>query len=452
MSDRLITYHIRLTIGLVVFLASLVAITVIGEVDVATTGVGRVVPDGQVKAIQSFETGTVEHIAVREGARVGAGDLLLQLDTKDALADVRRLETELAIAQVEFARLKATIDYERSEPFAPPDGSPQYAVELSAQLMRNQISEIAGSLSQIDSEIREKEAFIVSTRAQIDKYKALRPLVQERESMRRQLLARDAVSRLTYLEDKERLVTLEGDLSTQESRLDEAQAALESLRERRRNTALKFRTDRLTEFVEVQRRTLTLAQEHSKAVERLRRHTIRAPIDGVVQDLTVYTVGGVVTPSDSLMTLVPLGSKLIVEAYVANKDVGFVQPGQKAEIKVTTFDYRRYGIVNGSVISVSRDAVRAGGDSATGKSQTSATRTQSDRIGELKKLNPALEEGPIFRIEVALDQAVMKIDGRDTELTSGMSVELNILTARRRIYEFFLAPFQTYQDQVFRQR
>src|SRR5215510_2763096 len=145
--------HLRLLLGLATFLAALIAVAVIGEVDIATKAIGRLIPDGQVKVIQTFETGYIADILVREGAQVQAGDVLLRLDPTDAIADEQRIATDLAVARVEFARLKATIDYERGEPFSPPEGSPQYAIELSENLMRNQINEITGSIAEIDSQI-----------------------------------------------------------------------------------------------------------------------------------------------------------------------------------------------------------------------------------------------------------------------------------------------------------
>jgi hemolysin D len=445
--------HIRLTAALWGFLIIIIAVSVIGEVDVTATGFGRIIPDGKVKVIQSFETGLVEQIAVDDGSRVTSGDLLIQLETKDARADERRVGTELAIMRVEFARLQATIDYEKEIPFVPPEGSPQYAVLLSEALMRNQISELTALIAQIDSDIREKEALVASTLIAIKKNTELLPIQQEREEMRGRLVAKNVTPRLVYLDDKEKLTTLEMDLAAQQSRLNEVQAALSSLREKRKNTILGFKSARLTEFVETQRRMLTLSEDYAKAAERLRRHTIVAPISGTVQDSSIHTIGGVVTPSESLMTIVPLESKLIVEVLIPNKDIGFVQVGQSAELAVTTFDYRYYGTITGRVRSISKDAVK--NDTNSTRNQIRPTKTQidtSDKMAELKKLMPALDEGPIFRGEITLDETAISINGNDIDLTPGMTVDVNILITRRRIIDFFLAPFRTYQSTAFRQR
>jgi len=443
--------HLRLLLGLATFLAALIAVAVIGEVDIATKALGRLIPDGQVKVIQSFETGYIAEILVREGGRVEAGDVLVRLDTRDALAEEQHIATDLAVARVEFARLKATIDYERNVPFSPPEDSPQYAVELSEYLMRNQISEITGTISELDANIGEKEALIVTIRALIKKFKELLPVIQERESMFGKLLNTQAGSRLNYLDEKEKLINLQGNLWEQEGKLNETEASLVSLREKRRNTLLKFRSDRLAEIVECQRKMLTLEQDSRKAQERLRRHAVVAPISGFVQDLTIYTIGAVVSQGDSLMTIVPSESKLMVEAFVPHTDVGYVEVGQGAEIRVTTFDYRLYGTINGKVGSISRDAAREAYSTIKSLNPGPLAKAMSDRLADMKKLDASLQQGPVFRIEISLDKTTMNIDGHDTQLTPGMTVEANILVGRRRIVDFFLEPFQTYRYEAFRQ-
>jgi hemolysin D len=438
--------HARLTMGTLALVGTAIVVSIVAEVDIAATGIGRLIPDGQAKIVQSFETGFVSEILVDDGSRVEAGDILIRLDTRDAAADERRVRTDLAVAQVELARLKATIDYDKEEPFAPPPGSPDYAIMASESLMRNQINELNAAIAQIDADIQEKEATVASTLIAIRKDQELLPIQREREEMRARLMAKDVMPRLTYLDDKEKLVTLEMDLAAQKSKLNEVQAALESLRQKRSNLILKFRSDRMTELVEAQRKALTVAENYAKAEESLRRHTIVAPISGTIQDSIIHTVGGVVTLTDNLMTIVPTDSKLIVEALIANKDIGFVQVGQAAELKITTFDYRLYGTVTGRVRMLSRDTIN------NEPSSTKNKLVKPTKTAELKKLVPAIDEGPIFRAEIVLDQTMMRVDGKDTELSSGMTVEVNILTSRRRIIDFFLAPFRSYQSDAFRER
>jgi membrane fusion protein, hemolysin D len=423
----------RLTFGMAAFVAVLAAVGILGEVDIATKAVGRFVPDEQVKVVQALETGYITEIAVREASRVKAGEVLLRLDTTDALADEQRTATDLAVARVEFARLKATIDYEQGVPFSPPEGSPQYAIDFSTHLMRNQISEITSAVAEIDSSIREKEALIVTTRALIKKYAELVPVLQERENMQTRLLGAQATSRLSYLDERE------------------TEAALDTLRDRRRNVLLKFRSDRLAEIVEMQRKMLGLEQDYRKAQERLKRHDVLAPIDGTVQDLTIYTIGAVVSQGDSLMTIVPADANLIVEAYVPHTDIGYVETGQDADVRVTTFDYRIYGSVKGKVVNVSRDATRDSYTTIKSLNPGPLSKTLTDRIADVKKVDASLQQGPIFRVQISLEKTTMNIDGHDTQLTSGMTVEANILVGHRRIIDFFLEPFQTYRYEAFRQ-
>jgi membrane fusion protein, hemolysin D len=438
--------HIRLTLIMCSFVGTLLFASIIGEVDIAVKGIGRLIPDGQVKAVQSYETGTIVEILVREGASVKAGDVLIRLDPTEALADEQRTASDLATARVEFARLKATVDYEQGAKYDPPPDSPQHLVIASELLMRNQINGLITTVAEIDANIREKEAYCTEIASVTQKYKELLPILREREKARGELLKTNAVSRLIYLDDKERLLTMLGDLQIYEAKLVEAQNSLQSLRERRQNTILQFRTDRLTEFVEAQRKMLALMQDYSKTQERLRRHTILAPIDGTVQDMTIYTIGGVIKSGDRLVTIVPKETKLIAEAFVSTKDVGFVATGQNADIRISAFDYRIYGSIKGKVTSLSRDAATI---DASSKYQPVAAAT-TPTLAQPSSLTQ--QYVPVFRAEITPERTSMVIDGQNTILSSGLSVEANILVARRRVIDFFLEPFQTYRYDAFRQR
>jgi hemolysin D len=437
--------HFKLTFGLWSFLLAMIVAATVGRVDIAAKAVGRVAPDGQVKSVQTFEAGTIAEILVREGEVVQAGALLVRLDTSDAAADMQRLTIEMAVARVEYARLKATVAFETGAVFDPPADSPPNLRDASAQFMRSQIDQILTTVSGIDANILEKEAAIVSAQALLDKNRELLPILQERESARSMLLKKEAVSRLTYLDDKERLVNLEGDLRVQEAKLLELNGGLASLRENRRNVVARFLADRGAELVEAQRKVLSLEQDLAKAREKHKRHFITAPIDGTVQDLTVYTLGGVTRMGERLMTIVPVESKLVIDALVSNRDIGLVEVGQEAEIRVTAFDYRRYGTVRGRLINVARDAM-----SQDQLNQLGLGKSTTERAADTRSSGPPFD-GPHFRVQLALDAITIDVDGETEKLTAGMTVEANVLVGRRRIIDFFLEAIQSYRQDAFRQ-
>lgn len=149
---------------------------------------------------------------------------------------------------------------------------------------------------------------------------------------------------------------------------------------------------------------------------------LAAPVDGVVQQLAVHTVGGVVTPAQTLLTLVPVGQKLLVEAIVDNQDIGFIKEGQAAEIKVETFPFTRYGTLHGTIVEVSNDA------------------KQDDKLGL------------IFTAEVSLPQDTMRIDDRLIHLTPGMAVTAEIKTGRRRLISYLLSPLIQHVNESMHER
>src|ERR1700720_1304800 len=148
-----------------------------------------------------------------------------------------------------------------------------------------------------------------------------------------------------------------GHLGVQKSRLQESEAAIAATVETRAQTVAEFRRTLLDELNKAEAKAAGLVHDVAKAEQRAEFQTLTAPVDGVVQQLAVHTVGGVVTPAQVLLVLVPQESQLEIEAMVSNRDIGFVHPGQDAEIKVDTFTFTRYGLLHGKGLSVSRDAI-----------------------------------------------------------------------------------------------
>ncbi len=218
---------------------------------------------------------------------------------------------------------------------------------------------------------------------------------------------------MSLLELQQDLVGTEHELQVQESRLAEAGAALAALAESRRQAEAEFRRSLWEARAQAESQAADLGHELTAAAQRLARQRLLAPLDGTVQELAITTVGGVVTPAQTLMVVVPAASRLEIEAFVPNRDIGFVREGQAAEIKVEAFTFTRYGLVHGTVSHVSQDA--------------------------LSRDTPA---GPelVYAARVALDRAEMEIDGAPVALGPGMAVTVEIRTGRRRVLDYLLSP------------
>jgi len=314
---------------------------------------------------------------------------------------------------------------------------------MHRQFLISQRAEQNAKLSEIERQQGQKEAERATTSASVAKLQATIPVLQERVDIRKNLLEKALVSKITYLSEFQDLVGLQQDLVVQQSRLREADAAIALLKETRERTAAEYRRTTFDALAKAEQKVASAAQEVVKAERRTKLQHLTAPVDGVVQQLAVHTVGGVVTPAQALAVLVPSDSHLEIEAMLSNRDIGFVHPGQKTEIKVDTFNFTRYGLLHGDVLSVSTDAItrdrQQGGsnDRASGAAQSS-----SEPKGQ------ELE----YAARISLDRTHMQVEDKLVKLGPGMAVTVEIKTGTRRIISYLLSPLARYKQESLRER
>ena len=269
------------------------------------------------------------------------------------------------------------------------------------------------------------------------------PVVQERTDIRKLLFDHQTGSKVNYLEALQVLIENRKELEVQKSRLREADAALAAATQAHAQAQSEYRRTLFSDLAESERKAAGLAHDLDKASERTRLQLLTAPVGGVVQQLAVHTIGGVVTPAQTLLVLVPLESHLEVEAMISNRDIGFVSAGQDAEIKIDTFNFTRYGLLHGHVLNVSTDAI------------THDRREEATRDGP-----PATEKSTsepkgqelVYAARVALDRTQMQIEGKSVPLGPGMAVTVEIRTGTRRIISYLLSPLLKYQQESLRER
>ncbi len=207
-------------------------------------------------------------------------------------------------------------------------------------------------IEEINQQESQKEAERATIRATINKLNETIPLAEERLNLRRYLYDRELGSKLVYLSEYQDLVGLQQDLLVQRSRHGEADAAVAALVETRSKLVAAYQRTVLDELTKAEQKAAGLAQDVVKAVQRAQYQVLVAPVDGTVQQLSVHTAGGVVTPAQELMVVVPADSGLEIEAMVSNRDIGFVRAGQDVEVKIDTFNFTRYGLIHGKVLSI----------------------------------------------------------------------------------------------------
>jgi hemolysin D len=289
----------------------------------------------------------------------------------------------------------------------------------------------------------QKEAELATTGATIHKLETIIPVIQSRVDIRKTLVEKELGSKLTYFEVFQLLVEQQEELVVQTSHLHETEAAIAAIRETRSQAAAEYRHTVSDDLAKAEQKASGLAQDLIKAEQRTRLQQLTAPVDGVVQQLAVHTVGGVVTPAQQLLVVVPSESRLEIEAMVSNSDIGFVHAGQDAEIKVDTFNFTRYGLLHGKVLSVSQDAViRDRPQDRSGERALGTTNETSEPKGQ--ELN--------YSARISLDRTEMRIDDRMVNLSPGMAVTVEIKTGSRTILSYLLSPLHRYRQETLRER
>ncbi|KWV59694.1 hemolysin secretion protein D [Bradyrhizobium macuxiense] len=417
----------------------------VGTVDIVATAPGKIVPSGRTKVIQPFETGVVRAIHVRDGQKVRAGEVLIELDPTMTDAERDHLKSDLLSSQMEVARLRAAVSGESdpAEAFVPPESASPSMIEMNRQLLISQVAEHQGKLAALDRQIKQKEAERESTKAAIAKLEATIPILSQKVEIRKYLYDKNLGSKIVWLTDYQELTGLQQEVLVQKSHLQEAEAAMAALVETRAQTAAEYRRARFEELAKAQEKAAGQAQDVIKAEKRAKLQVLQAPVDGVVQQLSVHTIGGVVTPAEPLLVVVPLDSRLEIEAMVSNRDIGFVHEGQSAEIKVDTFNFTRYGLLHGEVINVSQDAItRDKSQEKSGDKVRGAEVSSSEPKGQ--ELN--------YAARVSLDRMQMQVEDRLVNLSPGMAVTIEIKTGSRRIISYLLSPIIKYKQEMFRER
>jgi hemolysin D len=429
---------------IIAFFLAAVLWACLGEVDIVATAPGKIVPTGRVKVIQPFEIGVVRAINVEEGQAVKAGQVLVELDPTINAAERDRSAKELLAARLDAARLRAALASDPDKAFAAPEGAPAAQAALQRQLLASQLAEQRAKLANLDRQLAQAEANRIAVQATVAKLEAAIPLLRQRMEARKYLAEKEVGSKLQYLEIQQDLVEHEHEQKVQQARLAEAQAQQAALTEQRRQTEAEYRRQTLADLTQAEQKAASLAEELVKAEQRQQLQRLVAPVDGTVQQLAIHTVGGVVQPAQQLMVVVPAESHLEIEAMVGNKDIGFVAQGQPAAIKVETFNFTKYGLLHGTVLSLSQDAVTrdaAEGDAGADKPRAAAADPGAPKGQQL-----------VYAARVSLDRTEMLVEGRPVNLGPGMAVTVEIKTGTRRVIEYLLSPLLRYGHEAIRER
>lgn len=295
-------------------------------------------------------------------------------------------------------------------------------MNLQRALLTQSIAEQRSKVATIDQQLARRRADAQSTEQVLEKLRKTLPLVTQRAESVKKLSESNLIAKNTYLEIEQERIEAEQDLAAQQSALVSTNAAMAELMEQRLLALAEARRMAYEKVEVLGARVSSQQQELIKARDIASNQILVSPVEGIVQQLKMHTIGGVVQPAEALLVVVPKDQLLEVEARVLNKDIGFVRAGQSVTVKVESFPFTRYGALEGTVSSVSRDAIAD------------------------EKL------GLYYSARVRVKQSSMRVDGVDVLLSPGMAVTAEVTTGTRRLIEFVMSPVMTHLDESGRER
>ena len=411
----------------------------IGRVDVVAVATGRTLPIANVKVIQPVEIGVVRAIHVRNGQRVRRGQLLIELDPTAAAGQESQATRGLLAANVVRARNNALLAHLQGRPavFQAPAGTAPEVVATQTELVRSKVAEYESERRSLTQSRAEKSAELAGTLAEIAKLRQTLPLMERQLAARRELASRGHFSQLRVLEYEQARIEHIQNIAVQEAAAQRARAALGTIDASLATLRERFAEEAATELATAENESGLQAEELRMTARRRQLQQLVAPVDGVVQQLAVHTVGGVVQPAQPLMVVVPVDGEIAVDAQVLNRDIGFVREGQPVRVKLEAFPFTDYGVVDGIVETISRDAVPP-------------ETPQADQQNANARAAPA--PSLVYSARIRLLRNHLVIRGRRQPIGPGMSVQAEIRTGRRRIIQYLLSPISQAIDEAGRER
>ena len=381
----------------------------LAQVDEVTAGQGKVIPSSKVQLIQSAEPATIAELLVRSGQQVSKGQLLARLDSPQS----RSIQAETEALQARSARLEA----EGTGAAAALAGDEAQLSAVRRDALGSRVAALRSSAEQRRREAAEANATISSLSSSL-------VLAQKQVGMLEPLAAKNIVPQTELIDARREVIDLQGRIAAAREQASRANAAVSEALSQANEARFTFRQDALSEAQPGQpedRRQPAIAS--AARAERPGRMELRSPVDGVVNDVQVTTIGGFVQAGEKVMEVVPMGDKLLVETRVKPSDIAFIKVGDKALVKVTAYDFSTYGGLDGRVVQVSADSIY-------------------DEV----------ERQAYFNVIVETDRAYLLAAGRRLPIAPGMMTDTQIITGRKSVLSYLLKPVLKARSDALRER
>ena len=392
------------------------------HVDEVTRGQGRVIPSSKAQIVQSSEPATILDIVVRPGQPVRKGQLLVRLDDTESSSQLGQIEAENRSLAARAARLgREGTGSGAGADCGPGQSQAECGQEAALQsvraaALRSRQAALTAAVEQRRRDYDEAQATIASLKSSLG-------LAQNQVDLLEPLAAKSIVPQTELLNARREATEIRGKLAAAEQAASRASAAISEARAQVSEAGLQFRQEALNERNQLVAKMAVNSESLRGAAGRRDRSEIRSPATGIVNDVQVTTVGGFVQAGQKIMQVVPIGDKLLVEARVAPRDIAFIKVGDRANVKVTAYDFAIYGGLSGRVVQVSPDSI----------------------------YDEAAKEA-YFTVVVETDVAYLKSGQRKLPISPGMICDVEVITGKKSILAYLFKPFLRARSEAFTER
>jgi len=383
------------------------------KIDIVVSARGKIIPYGEIKVLQPIETVVISKLLVKEGELVHKGQVLMEIDPSVTETNLESKEKNLELLEIEIIRLMALIE---NKDFISPAFCKDTVV-LATQVLIFKTSKLGYEQQHllIEKQVLQVQEQIGSMN--VDKSRLTQHLENAQKKEERLQEVIDIIARSEYDEIHKEVIEYEEQIRMKEHEVIQLNEKLNELTEQKLLITQEYQNKLLEELTQ-KRKEATLLKVEIESIEfQKSKQSMTSPVDGYISKLMVHTIGGVVTPAEKLIFIVPNNVPLVIKATVQNQDIGFIKEGMESAVKVDTFDFQKYGLIPAEVSHISNDAI------------------------EDEKL------GPIYEVYLKPTKNFLIVNGEKVYLNSGMSVTAELKVGKRRVIEFFIYPLIKYLDE-----
>ena len=382
---------------------------ILAKVDVVVSAQGKVIPSGEIKILKPLESRVVSKIFVKESDRVKKGGILIQIDPTVTDASLSSKQDDLVVINSDIALLEALINESN---LSKDELNKLNSSQISLYNSQKQI--LASTYEGNKAKLNSAKLDIKASESEVNR---LSLLLSKEEAKTRLQKVLDLIAKKEYEEVSKNVINLKEQRDIALYRLKESNKKLEEIIEENQKAIKTIKSSWIETSLSKEKEKRELSAQINAILFSNKTQQIKSPVDGFVGKLLIHTEGGVVSPNDNLISIVPSDAPLIIKASVLNKDIGFLKPGQEVAVKIDTFSFQKYGLLHGNIIEISKDAI------------------------EDEKL------GLIYEIKIKPKSLDIKVEGEIKQLEIGMSVIAEVKTGKRRVIELFIYPIIKYMDE-----